>query len=82
MESGCRRNMGAGTGDVTANLPSEDRSFQFLIQEGHELSYVPFGKLFPLRVNDPPSEYIVWKSPKDFWGENSTVVVNILPQGS
>ena len=82
MEGGCRWNRGPGTGDVAANLPSDNRSFYFLIQEGHDLSYVPFGKLFALRVNDPPTAYIVWKSPKDFWGENPAAIVSILSQAS
>ena len=67
-EGGCRRNRGNGTGDVTANLPSDDRSFHFLLQEGHKPSYVSFVKLFTLRVNDPPPAYIVWESPKVYFG--------------
>jgi hypothetical protein len=82
MEGSCRWGEGVETGDITANLPSDNRSFHFFIQEGHELCYVAFRKLFSLRVNDPPSAYVIWKSPKDFRLENSTVVVNILPKGS
>jgi hypothetical protein len=81
MEGSCRWNRGFRTRDVAANLPSNERSFDFLIQEGHEIGYVSFGK-FSFRVNYPPSAYIVRKSPKDFGRQDSTVVVNILAQGS
>jgi hypothetical protein len=79
MKGSCLWNRVVEAGDVTANLPSDNCSFHFFIQEGHEFSYVPFRKLFSLRVNDPPAAYIVWKRPKDFGCKNPTVVVNILP---
>jgi hypothetical protein len=67
------------TGDITANLPSEIRTFHFFIQKGYKLCYVPFRKLFSLRVNDPTSAYIIWKGPTDFRRKNSTIVVNVFP---
>jgi hypothetical protein len=79
MEDSCRWDVGVETGDLTAYRSSDNLSLHFFIQEGHELSYIAFRKLFSLRVNDPPSAYINWKSPKDFRRENSTIVVNILP---
>jgi len=78
-EGSCRWDEGVETGDFTGNLPSDNLSLHFFIQEGHELSYIAFRRLFSLRVNDPPSAYIIWKSPNDFRRENSTIVVNILP---
>jgi hypothetical protein len=39
MEGGCRWSEGVETGDITANLPSDNRSFNFFIQEGHELCH-------------------------------------------
>jgi hypothetical protein len=82
MEGSCRWNRRFRIRDVAVNLPSDERSFDFIIQEGHELGYVSFRKLFSSRVNDPPAAYIVHKSPKDFGRQDSTVVVNILAQGS
>ena len=81
VEGSCRWGEGVETGEITVNLPSDNRSFHFFMQEGHDLYYVASRKLFSLRVNDPPSAYIIRKSPKDFRHENSTIVVNILPWG-
>jgi hypothetical protein len=81
MEAGCRWGEGVETGDITVKLLNDNRSFYFCIQEGHELCYVAFIK-FSLGVNDPASAYIIWKSPKDFRCEDSTIVVKFLPQGS
>jgi hypothetical protein len=77
MEGSCLCGEGVETGDITANLPGDNRSFHFFIHEGHELCYVAFRKLFSLRMNDPPSAYVIWKSPKSFKRDNSTIVVNI-----
>jgi hypothetical protein len=79
MEGSSRWGDGVENGDITANLPIHNRSFHFFIQEGHKLCYVTFSKLFSLCVNDPPSAYIIWKSPKDYRRENSAIVVNNLP---
>jgi len=82
MEGIRRMEKGIDIGDITANLGSDNCSFHFLIQEGHNLCYVPFRKLFSLRVNDPSSSYIAWESPKNFRGKNFTIVANFLPHGS
>jgi len=37
MEGSGRWDEGVETGDITANLPSDNRSFQTFIQAGHEL---------------------------------------------
>jgi len=82
MEGTRRWDEGVETGEITANFPSDKPSFHFFIQEEPEFHCVPFRKLFSLRVNDPPSTYIIRKGQKDFRRKNSTVVVNILPWGS
>jgi len=73
MEGSRRRKKGVDTSHVTAELPSDNNSFLLLIQEVHELCFVPFGKLFSLRMNNPTSAYIIWKGPKDFRCKNSTI---------
>jgi len=70
MEGGCLWGEGVETDDTTAKLPSDNRSINFFIEADLELCYVPFRKLFSLRVNNPASAYIIWKNPKDFRREN------------
>jgi hypothetical protein len=79
MKGSRRWDKGVNTSDITANLPSDNRSFHFFIQEGHELCYVSFRKLFSLCVYDPAPAYIVWKGPKNFRRKNPTIAVNVLP---